>query len=255
MAAHDEVVWAVDWGEVPVPVAEPAQAESAPAPAGAPPPLPSPPVLAPASRPTSDAAMETSKPVPPQILEPTAASPRIAAKPLVRGQRLGLSDIGIADGKLGISVRIATPRDGQIDVTCVGLDARGQLSDERYFVFYNQRATPCGSVTLVEPANRERANLRYDLSKVPAIITRLMVVASIDGTGTMGDLSPSTARVQTENGDIAEFAFTGSDFGQEKALIILELYRKGEVWRIAALGQGFVGGLAELLAHFGAKVE
>jgi tellurite resistance protein TerA len=49
------------------------------------------------------------------------------------------------------------------------------------------------------------------------------------------------------------YAFSGSEFGQEKALMMGEIYNKGG-WRIAAVGQGFNGGLDALLKHFGGEV-
>src|SRR5450830_1122689 len=42
-----------------------------------------------------------------------------------------------------------------------------------------------------------------------------------------------------------------STFQDEKAVIIGELYRRDGSWRFGAVGQGFAGGLAALLKHFG----
>jgi tellurite resistance protein TerA len=56
-----------------------------------------------------------------------------------------------------------------------------------------------------------------------------------------------------ENGEEKlSFAFTGSDFSSEKAIIIAELYFKDQ-WRVSAVGQGFSGGLSALLKHFGGE--
>lgn len=43
-------------------------------------------------------------------------------------------------------------------------------------------------------------------------------------------------------------------FQQEKALMALELYKKDNIWRMNAVGQGFNGGLAALIKHFGGEV-
>jgi hypothetical protein len=66
----------------------------------------------------------------------------------------------------------------------------------------------------------------------------------------------STGRVVLFDGDkaAATFAFQGQDFDQERALMLIELYRKGDSWRLATIGQGFNGGLEALVRHFGGVV-
>jgi uncharacterized protein YegL len=49
----------------------------------------------------------------------------------------------------------------------------------------------------------------------------------------------------------ATFAFSGSDFQDEKAIIVGEMYQRDNQWRFGAVGQGFNGGLSALLTHFG----
>ena len=51
---------------------------------------------------------------------------------------------------------------------------------------------------------------------------------------------------------MASYQFSGADFSAEKAIIISEIYLK-TVWRVAAVGQGFNGGLSALLKHFGGE--
>ena len=54
--------------------------------------------------------------------------------------------------------------------------------------------------------------------------------------------------------EIARYSFIDSDFSAERALMLLEIYRKKDVWRISAIGQGFNGGLDALIKHFGGTV-
>ncbi|MEG0488251.1 MAG: VWA domain-containing protein, partial [Acinetobacter sp.] len=50
------------------------------------------------------------------------------------------------------------------------------------------------------------------------------------------------------------YPLNGSSFHQEKALMLAEIYYKSDAWRIAAIGQGFNGGLKALVQHFGGEV-
>jgi hypothetical protein len=54
--------------------------------------------------------------------------------------------------------------------------------------------------------------------------------------------------------EIARFAFSGSDFNDEKAVKLGEIYLKDGAWRFSAVGQGFNGGMAALVKHFGGEV-
>lgn len=160
-----------------------------------------------------------------------------------RGQKGKLADQGLGTA---FPVALDLSANGMtIDVSCFGLDAADKLSDERYMVFYNQVAAPNDAVRL--DAGAPQARFSVNLSALPATIVKLVFVAAIDGNGTMRGLGASSLRL----GDALSFPFAGGDFQDEKAVIVGEIYRKDDIWRFGAVGQGFNGGLGALLAHFG----
>ena len=55
---------------------------------------------------------------------------------LQKGQKCKLADL-TGSGQLRISVTVSLPG-SEADVTCFGVDGAGKLSDDRYFIFYNQ---------------------------------------------------------------------------------------------------------------------
>ena len=61
--------------------------------------------------------------------------------------------------------------------------------------------------------------------------------------------------LRAEGREIARLLLRGADYSAEKALMLLEFYRKGADWRLWATGQGYAGGLAALLQQHGAKVQ
>lgn len=142
---------------------------------------------------------------------------------------------------------------GQVfDVSCFGVDAAGKLSDDRYFVFYNQKESPERAITADGSSGGELEVFSVDLARLPSTIQKLMFTATIDGAGTMRDVSSGALRLAAGGRDVAGFSFSGSDFAEEKAIIIGEVYLK-DLWRFAAVGQGFNGGLSALLAHLGGE--
>jgi tellurite resistance protein TerA len=172
---------------------------------------------------------------------------------LSRGQRAKIADL-IPEGQT-FTVGVTANAPGLvIDFACFGLDSRGKLSDERYMTFFNQPLTPCGGVGSVTPPG-DMAGFTVDLGRLPPAIERLTITAAIDGEGTMSRIASGHVRLLDGGREAARFAFTGADFAEERALMLLEIYRKDGVWRLCALGQGFNGGLAALVRHFGGEVE
>ncbi|MBC7455925.1 MAG: TerD family protein [Massilia sp.] len=160
-----------------------------------------------------------------------------------RGQKGKLADLGVTS-PLAIELDI-NAAGMALDVSCFGLDSAEQLSDERYMVFYNQLASPEGAVRLTLDGGKAR--FAVNLEALPASIVKLVFVAAIDGNGTMKSIGASAMTL----GDAVRFPWSGADFQDEKAVIVGEVYRKDGVWRFGAVGQGFNGGLAALLKHFG----
>ncbi|RMI32064.1 TerD family protein, partial [Streptomyces triticirhizae] len=169
-----------------------------------------------------------------------------------RGQKARLTDLTLGTD-LYVGVQISGP--GMVfDISCFGLDAAEQLSDDRYFVFYNQPASPEGALRLLGAQAGDTESFRITLDKVPPSIDRLAFTATIDGEGTMSQAAPGYLRIVAGGEEVARYSFDGSAFTTERALMIGDFYRK-DGWRFAAVGQGFDGGLAALLRHFGGEVE
>ena len=159
-----------------------------------------------------------------------------------RGQKGKLADLGVGS-RFTVELDLQAPGFA-VDVSCFGLDSSDKLADDRYMVFYNQLASPGEAVrlTLGTPAR-----FQLDLDALPASIAKLVFVAAIDGNETMRALGASSLSV----GNALRFPWSGADFGDEKAVIVAELYRRDGQWRFGAVGQGFNGGLSALLKHFG----
>jgi stress response protein SCP2 len=168
---------------------------------------------------------------------------------LSKGQRLSLAP-NAPDGIFQAGLSAQGPA---LDFACFGLDSRGRLTDERYMTFFNQPASPCGGVQVRAVAG-DLQGFAFQLARLPASIDRIVVAASIDGDGAMGQLQSGYLRLVNEDGEFARFAFAGDDFAAEKAVMLGEIYRKDGQWRFMAIGQGFNGGLDALVRSFGGAI-
>lgn len=169
---------------------------------------------------------------------------------LLRGQKIKLGDLTPAlQLRAGIG---ATSPTLSFDISCFGVDGNGKLSDDRYFIFFNQRTSPESALRMIGSQSGDAETFEIDLSQLPASIQKLVFVLTVDGGGEMKSLQSGYFRLEANGSEIARFPFAGTDFGAEKAIIAAEIYKK-DVWRLAAVGQGFAGGLDAVLKHFGGE--
>lgn len=138
----------------------------------------------------------------------------------------------------------------EYDFCCFGVDREGKLSDDRYMVFYNQRQSPEGELSLEDIGNGVRFKLK--LSKLPEKINRLIFTLSIDGAQTVGEMQSLTTKVYQAGKESIDLGLIGKDFSNERAVIVIEIYHK-DTWRIGFVAGGFDGGLSALLKHFGGE--
>ncbi|MFE0581841.1 TerD family protein [Streptomyces sp. NPDC058874] len=173
------------------------------------------------------------------------------AREFQRGHKAKVSDL-TAGTDLYVGVQIAGPG-LTLDISCFGLDADERLSDDRYFVFFNQPTSPEESIQLLGAQAGDTESFRVTLDRVPASLHKLSFTASIDGAGQMSQIGPGYIRIVAGGEEVVRYSFTGSEFSTERAVMLGDFYRK-DVWRFAAVGQGFDGGLEALLKNFGGEV-
>ncbi|MCB5169321.1 TerD family protein, partial [Streptomyces bambusae] len=173
------------------------------------------------------------------------------AREFQRGHKAKISDL-TSGTDLYVGVQISGPGMA-FDISCFGLDANEQLSDDRYFVFYNQPKSPEESIQQLGPQAGDSESFRVTLDRIPAAIHKLSFTATIDGAGQMSQVGPGYIRIVAGGEEVVRYAFTGAEFSTERAVMLGDFYLK-DVWRFAAVGQGFDGGLDALLRNFGGEV-
>ncbi|MEU5973327.1 TerD family protein [Streptomyces sp. NPDC047315] len=173
------------------------------------------------------------------------------AREFQRGHKAKISDL-TSGTDLYVGVQIAAPG-LTFDISCFGLDAAERLSDDRYFIFFNQPKSPEESLQLLGAQSGDTESFRVTLDRIPANITKLSFTATIDGAGQMSQVGPGYIRIVAGGEEVARYPFNGSEFTTERAVMLGDFYLK-DVWRFAAVGQGFDGGLEALLKNFGGEV-
>ncbi|WP_399086151.1 TerD family protein [Streptomyces sp. BBFR2] len=173
------------------------------------------------------------------------------AREFQRGHKAKISDL-TAGTDLYVGVQIGGPG-LTFDISCFGLDADERLSDDRYFIFFNQPASPEQAIQQLGEQAGDTQSFRVTLDRIPPHIQKLSFTAALDGAGQVSQIGPGYLRIVAGGEEVARYSFNGSEFSTERAVMLGDFYLK-DVWRFAAVGQGFDGGLEALLKNFGGEV-
>lgn len=141
-----------------------------------------------------------------------------------------------------LAIRVPGPFDLSVLIT----DEDGKVAGDADFVFFNQPSAPGarlhGDTVTVRPAR-----LRPGASRVT------VVISPADPGVPLGRLPAPTMTVTGEGG-APPLRFTPPRPTRETVLLLAELYRRGDGWKVRALGQGYAEGLAGLARDFGVDV-
>ncbi|MGR3873319.1 TerD family protein [Streptomyces graminifolii] len=164
------------------------------------------------------------------------------AAELVRGQNHPLSHV-----RLEIRVAAGKP-----------VVAAATLGDEHGRIHGVEWVAHPGTPTLpgLEVSKQAAADhrLAVDLGAMPEAVHRVSVLLALplggEGPTRFGAVAaPFVAVTGLDGTEVASYTITGLD--AESAVVALELYRRQGAWKVRAVGQGYAGGLAELLTDQG----
>lgn len=152
----------------------------------------------------------------------------------------------ISAGEVLVEVASSVP----VDVAALLVAATGKVRSDNDFVFYNQ---PIGPGVTAQPPNRVRVVTR----EVPADIDKVVITASLDGTGpaTWGQAGPLRITLLDAASGANLATFTPTDLSTETAVVACEIYRRQGAWKVRAVGQGYANGLAGIATDFGISVD
>ncbi|MEV7233867.1 TerD family protein [Streptomyces sp. NPDC051020] len=191
----------------------------------------------------------TTTPMPAPAQSAAGNQPDTAAV-LVRGAVIDLSDAGTA-WTVAATWRQQTVCD--VDVVAFAVDALEQVPGDEDFVFYGAPEHPDGTVRLGTDGPTEQA-VTADLERLPLEIHRVVIAAAIDGAATFSDVGAIEITATRGIGAAPTARATLDAATTERTMILAELYRRGEGWRLRAVGQGYDHGLADLARGYGVDV-
>ena len=177
---------------------------------------------------------------------------RLSAPILMRGE---VVDLPVAQPTWSINVAWRAENVGDefdVDVVAFLLDGANKVDSDQDFVFYNNTVDEDGAVELSVDGDSEQS-IRADLDSLPAECKRVVIAAAVDGERTFGDLGAVSVCVDGPDGTFATFVL---DLGTvERTMVLAEIYRRGDVWRLRAVGQGHNHDLGVMAVDYGVEVD
>jgi stress response protein SCP2 len=147
-----------------------------------------------------------------------------------------------------IDIAVAGAQPGTVDLLVFQLGADGKVRREDDLVFFNQPRSPEGAVELV---GGDR--VRVALDGVPADVATLAVAVALDD-GVAHPLGQVAGLGVTASGSGEVVTAPASGLGAERAALLVEVYRRGDGWKVRSVSAGWAEGLASLVTHFGVEV-
>ncbi|WP_369200881.1 TerD family protein [Streptomyces sp. PU-14G] len=146
-----------------------------------------------------------------------------------------------------VAVDVTAPT--KLDVSALLLSPQGKVRSDEDFVFYNQPTAPG-----VTHSSGAADTITVETGAVPAEIDKVVVTASVDAGATFAGTEPTATVRDAASGSVLA-TFTPPQLGSETALLVVELYRRNEAWKVRAVGQGYANGLGGIATDFGVNVE
>ncbi|MFC8126484.1 TerD family protein [Streptomyces sp. NPDC057302] len=159
-----------------------------------------------------------------------------------------------------------TPGQGvpDVDASALLLGADGRVRSDEDFVFYNQPRHPSGKVWRLGKKRVTQGlaegltdTIQTDMAGLDPAVGRVLLVASAENVAFENVRALRILLYDaglTDAEPLAYFDITPQT-GSETALICGELYRRGDVWKFRALGEGYRNGLEGLAGDFGISVD
>ncbi len=128
----------------------------------------------------------------------------------------------------------------------------GKVPSDDYFIFYNQNVDPHQSVQWIQ-VDAQSSRFTLDLNRLQqAPISKCVFTATLEGAGTFAQVGQCQA-VLDMNGQ--QITYTLSEVTSETAIILIEVYKYKDAFKVRAIGRGFFGGLQPLAESFGVEIE
>jgi tellurium resistance protein TerD len=197
---------------------------------------------------------------------------------LQKGQRISLSKEapGLTKITCGLGWDVIKPDGGgffskfgdkagneyDLDAAVICLNDAGKLIDGSNIIYFANLQHPSGAIVhlgdnLTGAGDGDDEIIIIDLPKIPANISKLVFVVNIyecqSRKQDFNQIENAFVRLvnTANNQELARFNLSGKDYQGMTGMVLAEVYRHNQEWKMAAIGNGVnVNGLSELVQAY-----
>lgn len=147
-----------------------------------------------------------------------------------------------------------------LDVSLFAVGSSGKIVDNSHFIFFNQPATPNGSIkhggdNRTGDKSGDDETIHIDLSLLDPRVTEVSIIVTIHEADTrrqnFGQVRNSFIKLYDAASNEVKAQYNlEDDFSTETAVQFGSLYKKDGQWLFKAVGAGFKKGLADFVAVY-----
>ena len=186
---------------------------------------------------------------------------------LAKGERISLEKVapGLTEAFVGLGWD-TNPTDSGYDFDLDGslfvLGSDEKLLSDKHFIFYNNLTSPDANKSIQHMGDNltgagegDDELIKIKLQQVPPEVQKIVVTVTIHEAEkrkqNFGQVQNAFIRVVNPQNqeEVVRYDLT-EDYSVETALIMAEIYRKNNEWRVNAVGSGYQGGLQALLDRY-----
>lgn len=147
-----------------------------------------------------------------------------------------------------IDVAVTGAAQGAVDLMIFQLTDAHRVRSDADFVFFNQPQSPEGAVRMTASDR-----ITVQLPAVPPEVSVLAVAVALDDS-VPGSLATVPGLAVTVNAG-ATITATASGLTSERAAVLIEIYRRGDAWKLRNVSAGWAEGLAALVSEHGVSID
>lgn len=149
-----------------------------------------------------------------------------------------------------LTIAVSGARTGTVDLMAFQLTESGRVRGDHDFVFFNQPQSVEGGVLLTAGDS-----MTLDLRAVPADVATIAVAVALDESidGPLSGISALGVRVEQPGEAVIDCPVAG--LTTERAVVLLEVYRRADAWKVRNVSAGWDGGLDDLVREHGVSVD
>ncbi|MBR8828937.1 MAG: TerD family protein [Gomphosphaeria aponina SAG 52.96 = DSM 107014] len=162
----------------------------------------------------------------------------------------------------GLFSFFSATKDFDLDASVICLNDQEKINNNADLIYFGNLRHASGAIThlgdnLTGEGDGDDEQIIVDLSNIPSRISKLVFVVNIyncfERQQDFGQVKNAFVRLVNlaNNREIARFNLSGTEYQRQTGLIMAEIYRHNNNWKMAAIGKGMeVKSLKEVLENY-----